>query len=274
MHVITRARGAAALVLAAVYLGASPAPAQEAARDTTVPSPGLWMAKQRFGPDVRGRLLLFREGNAWRAEIAGHRVAARAAADTISFTLPDSLGSFRGRLSRDQRSLAGHWVQPSTVMSGSQYASPLRLHTDGANRWMGDVVPLEDELTLFLRITRRPDGTFGAFLRNPERNLGRQLRIDRIERHGAEVTAVGKFNGAGQERVCSPAPDSPSTSMGVERSSSIVWATGNTATSIRAAGPQAATAIVRRRGSTTDGRLGPWSRSGSRLIPSARSCAR
>jgi CubicO group peptidase (beta-lactamase class C family) len=201
MRLVTRVRGSTALLLVAYHLAAFPASAQEATRDTSAPSPGLWMAKQRFGPDARGRLLLIRDGGAWRAELAGHRIAARAAADTISFALPDSLGSFIGRLSRDHRTVAGHWVQPRTVAAGNPYASPLRLHADGANRWAGEVVPLDDEMTLFLRITRRPDGTLGAFIRNPERNLGRQLRVDRIERHGSDVSLVGKRNGGGQERV-------------------------------------------------------------------------
>jgi CubicO group peptidase (beta-lactamase class C family) len=47
---------------------------------------------------------------------------------------------------------------------------------------------MEDELTFFLKVTRRPDGTLGAFLRNPERNFGTiNMRVARIELSGSDV---------------------------------------------------------------------------------------
>lgn len=202
MHMVTRPQLAVAFALALLHPIVRLATAQDAARDTTAgPSEGLWMATLRFGPEVRGRLFLFRDGGEWRAEIAGRQTVARLAADTITFALPDSLGSYLGRLSSDRRTVKGHWVQPRTVASGNPYASRVILRADRANRWTGVVAPLDDELTLFLRLQRRPDGTLGAFIRNPERNLGRQVRADRIERHGNEVSLLGKWNGRGQERV-------------------------------------------------------------------------
>lgn len=184
---------------------------------------GLWVATRRFGPDVRGRLLLVRDGAAWRAEVAGHAVPARVAGDTVRFALPDSAGSFSGRWARDRAARAGdtraggpragingHWVQPRTVANGTPYASPVRLAADGPNRWAGDVVPLDDALTVFLRVVRRPDGTLGAFLRNPERNLGRQLRAERLEQvetpAGPEVRLVGRRNGRGEAVVLARGP--------------------------------------------------------------------
>ena len=45
-------------------------------------------------------------------------------------------------------------------------------------------------------------GPPGGFLRNPsERNLGRQLRVDRIEVIDSAVRMIGKWNGNGAERV-------------------------------------------------------------------------
>src|SRR5438128_2442719 len=50
---------------------------------------GLWEAKLRFGPDIRGPLILERANGTWHAEIAGRGTAARLAGDTITFELPD-----------------------------------------------------------------------------------------------------------------------------------------------------------------------------------------
>jgi CubicO group peptidase (beta-lactamase class C family) len=121
--------------------------------------------------------------------------------DTVSFTLPNRAGSLIGYLSKDRTIISAHWIQPGTVSSGNEYASPIILKRDGSGRWTGTVVPLDDTMTMYLVIRKRADGTLGAFLRNPERNLGRQLRVDRIETAGSEVRMVGKWNGNGPERV-------------------------------------------------------------------------
>src|SRR5829696_849648 len=81
---------------AALALGAPSAPAQQGAPDLT----GLWAAKVRFGPDIKGPLTLLREGTAWRADIAGFSVPARFDGPAVSFELPDGKGTFRGRMSR------------------------------------------------------------------------------------------------------------------------------------------------------------------------------
>jgi len=57
---------------------------------------GLWEAKQRFGPDVRGTLLIKQTGDGWQAEIAGHIAQAKTSGDSISFELPDGKGKFQG----------------------------------------------------------------------------------------------------------------------------------------------------------------------------------
>ena len=162
---------------------------------------GLWEARRRFGPDVRGLLSISRDSGGWRAEVAGVRAPVRVSGDTVSFTLPNQGGSLIAYLSKDRGSISGHWIQPATVSSGNEYASPITLKRDLSGRWTGNVVPLDDTMTMYLLIRKRPDGTVGAFLRNPERNLGRQLRIDRIERTGSEVRMMGKWNGNGDERV-------------------------------------------------------------------------
>jgi CubicO group peptidase (beta-lactamase class C family) len=149
---------------------------QQATTDTTLV--GLWAAKKHFGPELRGRLVIDRRAGAWRAEIAGRSASVRAAGDTLSFRMPG--GAFTGRFDRRRAALVGHWIQPPTVTSGNAFATPLILTSCGASCFRGDVVPIDDEFTFYLRVAERPDGTLAAFIRNPERNLGRFIRAERI----------------------------------------------------------------------------------------------
>lgn len=188
----------AALTLLASAVHSPPARAQASNSGVTE---GLWEAKRRFGPDVRGTLSITRGADGWRADVGGARAPVRVSGDTVSFDLPNHGGSLIAYLSRDHATISGHWIQPPTVASGTEYASPIILKRDGSGRWTGNVVPLDDTMTMYLVIRRRAAGTLGAFLRNPERNLGRQLRADRIETTGSEVRMIGKWNGNGPERA-------------------------------------------------------------------------
>jgi CubicO group peptidase (beta-lactamase class C family) len=154
------------------------------ARDLT----GLWEATLRFGPDIRGPLTIEGAAGAWRAEIAGVSTDAHIVGDTIRFELPDGRGAFRGRVASGSGRIVGHWIQPATVASGSPYASPVTLERFGnEERWRGEVDPLADEFTMYLRVEPNADGSMRAFLRNPERNIGRFTRIAVLEREGDTV---------------------------------------------------------------------------------------
>jgi CubicO group peptidase (beta-lactamase class C family) len=168
------------------------APAQQGAPDLT----GLWAAKVRFGPDVRGPLTLLREGKAWRAHIAGFVVPARLRGRAVSFELPDGKGNFRGRV--HGANITGHWTGPRSQTSGMAYATPVTLASDGPDRWRGRVIPLDDAFTFYLPVTRRGDGAYSTFLRNPERNLGWFIPVSRIEVGDDVVTLLGR-RGSGAE---------------------------------------------------------------------------
>ena len=137
---------------------------------------GLWAATLRFGPDIRGPLLIYRTPDGWRADIAGFSVPARREGQSFAFELPDGKGSFR----------AGHWIQ------SDRFATPVRLVADGKDRWRGMVNPLDGSMTLYLPVTRQPDGTLRTYVRNPERNWGRFIRVSRIEVNGKDVHLVGR----------------------------------------------------------------------------------
>ena len=141
---------------------------------------GLWEAKRIFGPEVRGTVIVDRAAGQWRASIAGRQATARIAGDSISFTLPDSSASFRGHFDRARKTIVGQWIQDRSAL-------PLTLIACGADCYTGEVVRRDNELTFYLKVTRRPDGSLGAFLRNPQRNLGRFIPVDRIEGDTADV---------------------------------------------------------------------------------------
>ncbi|HEV2707856.1 MAG TPA: serine hydrolase [Pyrinomonadaceae bacterium] len=148
---------------------------------------GLWEAKRRSGSDVGGLLIIRQANNEWRAEISGRTGIAKLEGDAISFELPGGRGSFRGKFDERRTKIFGHWIQPATSENGTSYASPVTLNRDRRNVWRGEVSPLPDTITFYLMVKPREDGTVGAFLRNPERNLGRFIRIDHLEREGEIV---------------------------------------------------------------------------------------
>ena len=179
------------LVFLLLVLVAAPLPAQTA-QGSPAQLAGLWEAKLRFGPDIRGPLILEHAAGAWRAEIAGRNAEAHVAGDTITFELPDSGGGFRGRLLAGRGRIVGHWIQATTVTNGSRFASPMTLKRAGtAERWRGDVDPLADEFTMYLKVEPKPDGSMRAFLENPERNIGRFTRVAALQRVGDVVHLLG-----------------------------------------------------------------------------------
>ena len=162
---------------------------------------GLWEAKRRFGPDIRGSLRIRASANGWRAEIAGRSTVAKVTGDAIAFELPHGEGEFRGRFAANRAKIAGFWVQPRTTANGTRYASPVELTKAGRDAWRGEVSPIDDQMTLYLMIKPREDGSLAAFLRNPERNAGRFFNVDRLEREGDAVRLLGPGSGAEKSPV-------------------------------------------------------------------------
>jgi CubicO group peptidase (beta-lactamase class C family) len=173
---------AAAMLLLALGTAA----AQQGAPDLT----GLWAAKARFGPDIRGPLTLLRSGSAWRADIAGFSLPARFDGRQVSFELPDGRGSFRGRLNRSD--ISGQWIGPRARNSGLSYATPVTIEPSGANRWRGEVIPLDDAFTFYLPVTGARNSSYAAYLRNPERNLGWFTPVSRMAVKDDVVTLIGR----------------------------------------------------------------------------------
>lgn len=151
---------------------------------------GLWKAKKRFGPDARGTLVIKRSGTTFTADMGGRIVPVRIENSELTFDLPDHQGTFRGKL--EDKGIRGHWLRPAAPSNISVYASGVFLEPDGPNRWRGSVVPLEDEFTFYLLLQKQADGSYGALLRNPERDQGGMAGVERLTLDGPAVKLLGK----------------------------------------------------------------------------------
>jgi CubicO group peptidase (beta-lactamase class C family) len=182
---MTRTVSAVSTGLVVLFL-ATALSAQSSAPDLT----GLWAAKKRFGPDIRGPLIILRNGTRWNAEISGVRVAVRSDGAVLSFQLPNGKGQFRGKLTGQE--IVGHWFGEKSDFNLTAYATPVTLEAYGANRWRGQVAPLEATSTFYMPVTRRADGTYSTYLRNPERNQGRFIPVSGIRTNGEAVELTGR----------------------------------------------------------------------------------
>lgn len=180
-----RLLGRLVLALASASVSSSPSTLAQSAPASDLA--GLWEARLRFGPDLRGSLTIARDPDGWRGEIAGRTAPVNVDGDRVALTLAEGDGAFTGRRDTSQAKITGHWIQARTVTSGNRWASPMTLTRAGENLWRGEVIPLDDDYRLYLKITPRPDGSVAAVLRNPERNLARFIRIDSVERDGERV---------------------------------------------------------------------------------------
>lgn len=191
-----------AIVCALLSLTLAPRPQTAKAQGNSAKElVGLWEAKKRFGPEVRGTLFVRQTGATWQAEIAGRFAPVKLEGDDISFELPNGQGKFRGRFDARRTKVVGHWTQPQGVEI-SPLASPVTLTKHG-REWRGNVAPLEDALTFYLMIKERADGSIGAFLRNPERHLGwqSQYRVDSVEREGKSIKLFAANQGNEKGRI-------------------------------------------------------------------------
>ena len=162
---------------------------------------GVWEARRNFGPMVRGRLDVTRSNGTWRARINQFDSPVAFQNGRLSFELPTQQGWFKGRLEKDGSLIRGHWIQPPTVNDGAKFASPVILRPYGKDRWCGEVIPLEDEWTLYLVVFRKSDGLLGAFVRNPDRNVGVFWDVDRLEQEANRIKLIGKYRHRGPDRV-------------------------------------------------------------------------
>jgi CubicO group peptidase (beta-lactamase class C family) len=163
--------------------------AQSASDDLT----GLWYAKLRLGPDVRGRLVIDRANDAWRASLAGRSAIVQSQGDSLVFELPDDGGTFVGRLQQAHAGAALDSLLIGHLWHANGFVSPLTLAPCGPACFQGEIVAPDESFTFYLKVSRLADGKYAAFLRNPERNLGGQwFPVRFIRRDGDEIALLDR----------------------------------------------------------------------------------
>jgi CubicO group peptidase (beta-lactamase class C family) len=159
---------------------------------------GLWKAQRIFTPTARGPLVIERRGATYVADMVGKRIDVRVDSGELSFQLSDGQGKFRGKLQGDG-DILGHWFPPRSP-SGFDRIVPVVLRASSRTRWSGEVTPADDQFSFYLLVRKGPDGSMSAFLRNPQRDIGTLMGVERLVREGATVKLIGKRRGQTQER--------------------------------------------------------------------------
>ena len=153
---------------------------------------GLWAYSTSSLPGLQGPLIVTRQRTSWRANLAGHAASAHGDGGDLRLTFPGGGGQFRGRLTGDGRRIEGFWVQPAGGFGDLRqpYASPLTLRSTAAGGWRGEVRPLANTFTFYLKVFRDTDGAVVAALRNPEANLngGRTQYLVSLEGDAVRLT--------------------------------------------------------------------------------------
>jgi CubicO group peptidase (beta-lactamase class C family) len=185
------------LILLALFLATDMVHADDDARALA----GLWEAQKILLPHLRGNVMVTLEDDTWLAEIAGATARGIVAGNDVRFSFAGDGEVLKLRLDARGGVSAAQWTQAPTYRIGSANISPVALDKTGENRWRGQVTPIEDGFTLHLVLTEREDGSVGAFLRNPDRNLGIFTNLKRVERDGNTLSFIGTFFRGTEEQV-------------------------------------------------------------------------
>jgi CubicO group peptidase (beta-lactamase class C family) len=163
-----------ALMIAASLLAA---PVAARGQDTTLA--GLWQSTRYTAPRARGELRITSNGSQWQATIGSRTAPVQVSGDSVHFSLP-STARFTGHFIRGRSAIMGQWIEVQT-------AQPVVMTACGAGCYSARIESDGNQFTFYMEVKPRPDGTLGAFLRNPERNQGRFIGLDHLVRQGNVV---------------------------------------------------------------------------------------
>lgn len=161
---------------------------------------GLWGAETWPGPQVRGDLLLELTDHRWCVRVGGFEVSAPSDTRAVHLVLPGGQGEVRVFADEAASSPRAFWVQPRGALSA--FASPVELRPAGPHAWRGEVVPLDEQFSLYLSVARGDDGLLRGIFRNPEVNWHGGAPWFRVGRRGDDVIFVDPRTG--KERFVQP----------------------------------------------------------------------
>lgn len=151
---------------------------------------GLWSAKKRFGPDVRGLMIIERTTRGLVVDVAGRRAPVTVQGKQISFQLPGDEGQFSGQF-ESQGAIHGLWRRPGTPVNFRPTLSPVTLRSIASGRWAGELQPLSDDFSFYIFAKPSSDGSYGVVLRNPEFDIGNQWGVKKLVRTGDKLELLG-----------------------------------------------------------------------------------
>lgn len=185
-----------AAALAAALMVHAPARAQAAPVRAGDDLTGLWGAEPLLGPQVRGALLLDRDGQRWTLRVAGFEATAEQRGDSVTIALAGGQGTLR--VWTDGALPTAYWVQPAGM--DQPFASPVPLRAAGPSRWRGMVHPVDAQFPLYLMITRDAGGALRGTFRNPAVNWPGRVPAYLVQRDGEALTFTNPRTGTVQWR--------------------------------------------------------------------------
>jgi CubicO group peptidase (beta-lactamase class C family) len=158
---------------------------------------GLWASENTFGPVAHGDLVVDGRRPLWVATIAGFEVPVRHGGDSVTLSLPNDQGWFRGLRHVGDAEIRGWWIQPPRTGGAQALATPLTLAAVTRGVWRGHVDPLPDTRFLYLWIQRGSDGSLSAMFRSLESDMFAH-RAFRVEQRGDRVRFIGRTDSTDQ----------------------------------------------------------------------------
>jgi CubicO group peptidase (beta-lactamase class C family) len=161
---------------------------------------GLWECSRSFGPQLRGPIVIDRTADGWSADLKGRIFPGKPAHGRIEFDFGDGQ-MFRMQPKGEDGIIKGWWTQARSPLHGYSFITPVDLRAEGKDRLSGEIRPLEDRITFYMPITINEDGKATTYLRSPERNAGRMLKVERVEFTNGEVRLLGFPFGSKEEEI-------------------------------------------------------------------------
>lgn len=155
---------------------------------------GYWSLEQEFPAPLAGMLTVTTDHDGgWQASIGKAKASFVGPTKTLRFDFDGYRSTFRGWLAGGGRTIEGFWLRPAGETadrrdpggSGQPFATRMRLQRLANGQWQGEVRPLDDRFTLYLKIFRDAEsGNILAAFRNPQLNSRGDASRYRVARAG------------------------------------------------------------------------------------------